>query len=119
LLHAELFDELAAKGFAVTPGQLGENITTVGLDLLDLSEGTVLRIGETAEVEITGLRNPCSQIEDHRKGLLSAVLGRDDRGKLIRKSGVMGVVLVGGDVRCGDSITVELQPTPHRPLERV
>jgi MOSC domain-containing protein YiiM len=119
LLHAELFDELAAKGFAVTPGQLGENITTVGLDLLDLSVGTVLRIGETAEVKITGLRNPCSQIDDHRKGLLSAVLGRDDSGKVIRKAGVMGVVLVGGHVRRGDSITVELQPTPHRPLERV
>lgn len=119
LLHAELLDELAAKGFAVTPGQLGENITTAGLDLLELSEGTILRIGETAQVKITGLRNPCSQIDDHRKGLLSAVLDRDHRGKLIRRAGVMGVVLLGGDVRCGDSITVELQPTPHRPLERV
>jgi MOSC domain-containing protein YiiM len=119
LLHAELFDELAAKGFAVMPGQLGENITTLGLDLLELSEGTVLRIGGTAEVKITGLRNPCSQIDDHSQGLLSAVLGRDDTGKVIRKAGVMGVVLVGGYVRLGDSIIIERQPTPHRPLERV
>lgn len=119
LLHVELFDELASKGFAVIPGQLGENVTTFGLDLLELSEGTVLRLGETAEVKITGLRNPCSQIEDHCQGLLSAVLGRSDTGKVIRKAGVMGVVLVGGYVRLGDSITIERRPTPHRPLERV
>lgn len=119
LLHSELFDELAAKGFKVAPGQLGENITSVGLDLLGLSEGSLLRIGETAEVKITGLRNPCSQIDDHRKGLLSAVLARDHGGNLIRKAGVMGVVVVGGRVRPGDSITVEWQPAPHMPLRRV
>lgn len=119
LLHAELLDELAAKGFDIGPGQLGENITTHGIDLLGLSEGTVLRIGDTSEVKITGLRNPCSQIEDHRHGLLSAVLDRDSDGRLIRRAGVMGVVLKEGLVRRGDSITVELQPAPHRPLERV
>lgn len=119
LLHAELFDELAKKGFNVEPGQLGENITTLGLDLLGLSEGAVLRIGETAEVKITGLRNPCSQIDDHCQGLLSAVIDRDDAGNIIRKAGVMGVVQVGGYVRQGDSIIIERQPTPHRPLERV
>ena len=119
LIHAELFEELAGKGFGVAPGQLGENITTRGIDLLGLSEGTVLRIGATAVVQITGLRNPCSQIDDHRRGLLAAVLDRDDAGHLVRKAGVMGVVLASGPVRAGDTIAIERQPTPHVPLVRV
>jgi MOSC domain-containing protein YiiM len=119
LIHAELFDELAARGFKVAPGNLGENVTTSGIDLLGLSEGTVLRIGETAAVRITGLRNPCAQIEQFQRGLLSAVLDRDDRGNLIRKAGVMGVVLAGGQVRAGDSIVIEQPPAPHRPLVQV
>ncbi len=119
LIHAELFDELAAQGFKVAPGNLGENVTTSGIDLLGLFEGTVLRVGETAAVRITGLRNPCAQIEQFHRGLLSAVLDRDDAGNLIRKAGVMGVVLVGGQVRAGDAIVIEPPPAPHRPLVQV
>ena len=106
LLHAELFDELMAGGFAVWPGDLGENITTRGIDLLALSTGTRLRIGG-AVVEVTGLRNPCSQIDRFQQGLMAAVLDRDVEGRLVRKAGVMGVVVVGGEVRPGDPIHVE------------
>jgi MOSC domain-containing protein YiiM len=116
LIHAELFDELAARGFEVAPGDLGENVSTFGIDLLGLSTGTVLRIGETATVRITGLRNPCAQIDEFNRGLLSAVVGRDDGGNVVRKAGVMGVVLVGGPVRAGDSIVIEQPPGPHTPL---
>jgi MOSC domain-containing protein YiiM len=119
LIHAELFDELRAAGFDVTPGELGENITTVGLDLLSLPTGARLRLGAAAVVEITGLRNPCVQIDDFRDGLLRAVLGRDPDGNLVRKAGVMGIVITGGDVRPGDPIKVELPPPPHRSLDRV
>lgn len=119
LIHAELFDELAAKGFDIHAGDLGENVTTRGLDLLGLPCGTVLRLGADAVVEITGLRNPCSQIESFRAGLLSAVLDRDAAGAVIRKAGIMGIVLHGGEVRPGDPIAVTLPPPPHRRLERV
>src|SRR3546814_15253680 len=67
---AELFDELKAKGFDVGPGEIGENILTRGLDLLGLPAGTLLTIGETAVVEVTGLRNPCIQLDRFRKGLI-------------------------------------------------
>ena len=106
LLHAELFDELMAGGFAVWPGDLGENITTRGIDLLGLSTGTRLRIG-AAIIEVTGLRNPCSQIDRFQQGLTAAVLDRDAEGRLVRKAGVMGVVVAGGDVKPGDPIHVE------------
>jgi MOSC domain-containing protein YiiM len=106
LLHAELFDELMMAGFAVWPGDLGENITTRGIDLLGLSTGTRLLIGE-AIIEITGLRNPCSQIDRFQQGLMAAVLDRDDRGQLVRKAGVMGIVVAGGEVKAGDPIRVE------------
>jgi MOSC domain-containing protein YiiM len=106
LLHAELFDELMAAGFAVWPGELGENITTRGIDLLALSTGTRLRIGG-AIVEVTGLRNPCSQIDRFQQGLMAAVLDRDSEGHLVRKAGVMGVVLAGGEVKPGDAIQVQ------------
>lgn len=116
LIHAELHDELRAAGFAVSAGQLGENITTRGVDLLGLPTGTRLHLGESAVVEVTGLRNPCRQIDAFQRGLLAAVLDRDERGNLVRKAGVMGVVLAGGRVRPGDPVRVELPPEPHRPL---
>ena len=119
LIHAELHDELRAKGFDVRPGQIGENITTRGVPLLTLPVGTLLRIGSEAVVEVTGLRNPCGQLDTFQPGLLAAVLDRDDSGRLIRKSGIMGVVQVGGVVRTSDRIEVELPPQPYRPLERV
>ena len=119
LIHSELFDEVAASGFMVAPGALGENITTRGVDLLSLPVGARLEIGETAVVELTGLRNPCAQIDHFQKGLLAAVLGRDDSGNLIRKSGVMGIVLTEGLVHPGDEIRVVLPPLPHQPLERI
>ncbi len=119
LLHAELFDELVAAGFAVFPGDLGENLTTRGLDLLALPTGTRLRLGAAAVVEVTGLRNPCSQIDRFQPGLTAAVLDRDAQGQLVRKAGVMGVVLAGGTVRAGDTISVDLPAAPHRPLAPV
>ncbi len=116
LIHAELHDELRAAGFAVAAGQLGENVTTRGVDLLGLPTGTLLHLGDTAVVEVTGLRNPCVQIDRFRPGLMAAVLDRDEHGGIVRKSGVMGIVTAGGDVRPGDAIRVELPPGPHRPL---
>jgi MOSC domain-containing protein YiiM len=119
LIHAELHDELQTAGFAVSPGQMGENVTTRGLDLLDLPAGTQLRLGNSAVVEVTGLRNPCVQLDQIQPGLMAATMGRDERGALIRKAGVMSIVLAGGEVRPGDPIHVELPPEPHRPLDRV
>jgi MOSC domain-containing protein YiiM len=113
LIGAELFEELAASGFDVAPGQLGENVTTRGIDLLALPEGTRLRLGEAAVVAVTGLRNPCQQIDDFRPGLKAALLGRDAADGLLRKAGVMAVVLIGGEVRAGDAIGVELPEPPH------
>ncbi|WP_331766995.1 MOSC domain-containing protein [Embleya sp. NBC_00896] len=119
LIHAELHEELAADGYAVTAGDLGENVTTRGVDLLALPTGTLLHLGEEAVVEVTGLRNPCPQINAFRSGLLKKVLVRDEAGAVIRKAGVMGVVRAGGEIRPGDPIRVELPAPPHRPLERV
>ncbi len=119
LIHAELFDELRAKGFDVKPGDLGENITTAGIDLLGLSAGAKLYLGEEAVVEITGLRNPCYQIDSFRKGLLAATLDKDADGKLLRKTGIMSIVLVGGDVRPGGIIRIEPSQGPHWPLQVV
>jgi MOSC domain-containing protein YiiM len=119
LIQAELHDELAARGMPVEYGQMGENITTVGIDLLALPTGTRLRLGPTAIVELTGLRNPCVQLERIHSGLMQAVLDRDARGELIRKAGVMGIVITGGDVGPGDAITVRLPSEPHTPLEPV
>jgi MOSC domain-containing protein YiiM len=119
LLHAELFEELRAAGYEVSPGDLGENVTTRRLDLLGLPVGARLRLGAEAVVEITGLRNPCLQIERFRPGLLKQVVSRDAAGSTIRKAGIMGIVLSEGEVRPGDPITVELPEGPHRPLERV
>ncbi|MDQ8705225.1 MOSC domain-containing protein [Streptomyces sp. LHD-70] len=119
LMHEELFAEVGAEGFEVRPGALGENITTRGLDLLALPVGTLLRIGGAAVVEVTGLRNPCVQIDAFQQGLLKQVVGRDEAGNLVRKAGIMSVVRTGGTVRPGDPVTVELPAQPHRPLDRV
>lgn len=119
LMHAELFEELAAKGFAVAPGDMGENITTAGVDLLGLPTGARLRLGETAVVEVTGLRNPCVQLDRFQDGLMAAVLDRDADGNVVRKAGVMGIVVAGGEVRPGDRVRVELPPEPHQPLKQV
>lgn len=119
LIHAELHDELRQAGFDVGPGVMGENVTTRGVELLALPQGARLHIGATAIVEITGLRNPCSQLDDLQPGLMAAVLDRAPDGPLVRKSGVMGVVVAGGDVKAGDAIRVELPPRPHVALERV
>jgi len=119
LIHAELHDELERRGFAVGPGTMGENVTTRGIDLLALPVGTRLTLGSQAVVEITGLRNPCAQLDGIHRGLMAAVLDRDPAGRLIRKAGIMGVVLVGGDVHPGDALAVELPAGPHRNLEPV
>jgi MOSC domain-containing protein YiiM len=119
LVHAELYDQLRASGFAVAPGQIGENITTRGLDLLALPTGTHLHVGDTALVEVTGLRNPCKQLDGIQPGLMAAVLERDPQGQLIRKAGVMGVVVRGGEIRPGDPIRVEHPPEPWQPLAPV
>lgn len=119
LIHSELFDELAAQGFAVAAGQIGENISTRHIDLLALPVGSLLHLGETAVVELTGLRNPCEQLNAHRTGLMAAVLGRTPDGQLVRKAGVMGVVITGGSVQAGDLILVTLPGLPHRVMERV
>lgn len=119
LMHAELFDELVEQGHAVFAGDLGENLTTRGVDLLALPTGTRLLLGDEAVVELTGLRNPCSQIERFQPGLTAKVLDRDANGALVRKAGVMGVVRRSGVVRAGDPIVVQLPQGPHDPLQPV
>lgn len=119
LIHAELHDELRAAHFTVTAGQMGENITTRGIDLLGLPTGAKLYLGETAVVEVTGLRNPCVQLDQFQSGLRAAVLDRDAQDNLIRKAGVMAIVLTSGEVKPGDLIRIELPQPPYRPLERV
>jgi MOSC domain-containing protein YiiM len=119
LIHAELFDELRTKGFVVEPADLGENVTTEGIDLLALPSGARLHLGVSAVVEVTGLRNPCIQIDHFQKGLMAATLDRDAEGNLVRKAGVMSIVISEGDVRPGDPIRVELPAEPHRPLQPV
>lgn len=119
LIHSELFDELKEKGFEVEAGQMGENITTRNIDLLGLPKDAILSIGQAAKVKITGLRNPCSQINSIASGLMKAVLDKDEEGNLIRKAGIMGVVVEGGEIEVGDEIIVELPVEPYLKLERV
>jgi MOSC domain-containing protein YiiM len=119
LIHAELHDELQGAGFEVSAGEMGENVTTRGIDLLALPTRTRLHLGEAAVIEVTGLRNPCAQLDGLQPGLMAAVLDHDEQGNLIRKSGIMGIVLTGGEVRPGDSIHIELPPEPHQPLPTV
>jgi MOSC domain-containing protein YiiM len=119
LLHAEIFEELAPHGFTLKPGDIGENVTTRGIDLLALGTGTRLCLGTEAIVEITGLRNPCAQLDHFHAGLMAAMLGRDEAGGLIRKSGVMAIVLQGGVLRAGDPIIILPPAGPHRALQPV
>lgn len=119
LIHAELFDELRIKGFKITPGLMGENVTTRGIDLLDLPQGARLRLGESAVVEITGLRNPCYQLDALQSGLMEAMLERNPERGIVRKAGVMAIVIAGGDVAAGDGIRVELPDLPHMALKPV
>lgn len=119
LIHAELFDELALQGFHLHPGLIGENVTTRGIDLLGLPRGSLLRLGGEAVVEVTGLRNPCVQLDTIQPGLMRACLGYDAQGQPVRKAGIMGVVRASGAVRLGDTITVTLPPPPHEKLLRV
>ena len=118
LVHVELFDDPEVAPFALRPGDIGENILTEGVALLDLPRGTRLSIGET-EIEITGLRNPCAQLDAFRPGLTRAMLGRDAEGGLVRKAGVMGIVGRGGVIRAGDAIAIRLPSLPHEKLDRV
>jgi MOSC domain-containing protein YiiM len=119
LLHRELLDALEPRGFVIRPGDIGENILTRGIDLLGLPTGTILRIGGTAEVKVTGLRNPCVQLDRFKPGLMSATLDRDAAGNLIRKAGVMAIVVTSGEVLPGDPIEAILPTPPHRPLQPV
>lgn len=120
LVHDELHDELRAAGYAVAAGEMGENVTTVGLDLLALPAGARLRLGDEAVVEVTGLRNPCGQLDGIQPGLRSATIERDDADEIVvRKAGIMAIVVAGGDVRPGDEIVVELPAGPHRALDVV
>jgi MOSC domain-containing protein len=119
LVHAELHDELRAAGFALAPGQMGENVTTRGIDLLALPERARLHVGVSAVIEVTGLRNPCLQLDGLAPGLMAATLARDAAGQLVRKAGVMAIVVTGGDVCPGDAIRIELPAGPPRPLTPV
>ncbi len=119
LIASERLDRLSVAGFRVSPGLLGENVTTFGIDLFRLSAGTRLGLGNDAEIEITGLRNPCVQLDRFQKGLMAATLGRGTNGEVTLEAGVMAVVTRGGEVRAGDTITVQPLQGPHRPLRRV
>jgi MOSC domain-containing protein YiiM len=119
LIHAELHDELRAAGFAVVAGEMGENITTRSVALLELPTGARLHLGGAAVVELTGPRNPCAQLDHFQSGLMAAVLGRGEDGKIVRKAGIMGVVLASGEVRPGDPVRALLPPEPRRALEPV
>jgi MOSC domain-containing protein YiiM len=119
LIHFELHLELRDAGFKVSPGELGENVTTRGIDLLGLPNGARLHLGDSAVVRVTGLRNPCVQLDQFQPGLLKRLVTRDDQGNVIRKAGIMSVVLTGGEIHPGDQIDVELPPPPHESLDRV
>ncbi len=120
LIHAELHEELAAQGFpGLRPGEMGENVMTTGIDLLGLPVGARLHLGDEAVVEVTGLRNPCAQLDGIQPGLMNATLDRDANGEIVRKSGIMGIVLESGVVRPGDAISVALPPEPHQRLQKV
>jgi MOSC domain-containing protein YiiM len=119
LIQSELFDDVSADGHSLRAGDLGENITTAGINLLGLPRGTVLRFGADAAIEVTGLRNPCAQINTFEPGLLKSVIGRTASGEVVRKAGIMAIVLQSGVVNPGDAVVVELPPLPHAALEKV
>jgi MOSC domain-containing protein YiiM len=116
LIGVELLEEVTTKGMPVAPGDMGENVTLRGLDLLGLPRGAVLHLGAEARVQITGLRNPCAQIDAFRPGLLAEMLPRGKNGQVIRRAGVMAIVLTGGVVRVGEAVRVDLPPEPFLPL---
>jgi len=119
LIHNELICELQNQGFKVNPASMGENITTVGIKLLDLPTGTVLKIGKDTEIEITGLRNPCAQLDNYQMGLTAAVLEKTFEGEIVRKAGVMGIIIKSGEVFAGDKIKITLPNKPYIPLVKV
>ena len=119
ILHAELHDEFSSQGFTLLPGQMGENITTRGIELMTLPTGALLRVGESVILEATGLREPCSKLDKLASGLMKAVLKRDKHGDLHRNAGIMTIVLQGGTVQPRDAIEIELPAEPHRPLQPV
>ena len=119
LLHAEMIDEIRGKGFDIKSGDVGENITTHGIDLINLPRHTRLHIGSSVILSVTGLRNPCAQLDNFQSGLTQAFLGKTADGKLIRKAGIMAIVLESGAIHQGDEIRLELPSPPHLMLERV
>ncbi|WP_439599056.1 MOSC domain-containing protein [Falsiroseomonas sp.] len=119
LIPAERLASLREQGFGVAPGALGENVTTEGVDLFALPRGTRLHLGESAVVEVTGLRNPCHQLDSFQKGLMKATLERAPDGTLLLRAGIMAVVIEGGELTAGDAVRVELPAEPHLALERV
>jgi MOSC domain-containing protein YiiM len=114
LIASELFTELGLSGFNVSPGELGENITTAGLDLTNLPLGTRLRLGSSAVVEITGLRTPCSLIDRFQKGLKRAMIMKHEQPRF--RCGVLGVAKATGKIAPGDPIIVELPSFSLQPL---
>ncbi len=119
LIHFELHAELRDAGFEVSPGELGENVTTCGIDLLGLPRGARLHLGDSAVIQVTGLRNPCVQLDQFQPGLVKQLISHDEQGNVIRKAGIMSIVLTGGEIHAGDRIDVELPPPPHESLDRV
>jgi len=118
LIQSELFDDVAELGMVVEPGQMGENITTRGIDVLALSRGTQLQIGE-ALIEVTGLRNPCKYLNQIAPGLLKACIGKWEDGTILPKTGIMGVVINGGDIKPGDDIHIMATDRPYERLKPV
>lgn len=119
LIHSELHSELLQKGFDIKAGEMGENITTEGIALLALPRNSILHIGAQVKIQVTGLRNPCDQLNGLQEGLMKAVLDKDKEGNLIRKAGIMGIVIQGGEIILGDPIEVSYPPKPYQALERV
>lgn len=119
IIHAELFDELKTKDFDISFGEMGENITCSGLDILSLPTDTELQMGVSTRLKVTGLRNPCAQLDSIKKGLMKACLDRNQSGEMIPKVGIMTIVLEGGIINQGDEIKVVFPPEPHRKLEAV
>lgn len=119
VIPSELLVELSRQGFDIRPGDIGENVLTAGIDLFALPRGTLLRLGADAEIEITGLRNPCHQLDGFRAGLMQALLPRDENGKVTLRGGIMAVVVRGGTVHIDDAVAVTLPTPPHQALQRV
>ena len=117
LIHQEMLDRVASSGLDLKPGDIGENILTAGVDLLALSRGARLQMG-SAEVEVTGLRNPCLQLDNFKPGLRRAFLQKRANGEIIRLAGVMAIVAKTGEVSL-DDLSKVTSPTTHTPLEVV